>query len=65
MAYTAAAKRAQANYEKRSVRQLNIKFYPKNDSEYKWVKAQPNVQEYVRGLIRKDMERARAEQVEM
>lgn len=57
-----ARKRANAKYAREKVRQVGIKFYPAEADVYEWVKAQDNVQGYVKALIRADMERARGEQ---
>ena len=40
---------------------MGLKFYPAESDIYEWVKAQDNVQGYVKSLIRADMERARGE----
>ena len=53
---TAAQKRATAKYRAQRVKQLNVKFFPKDAALYEHAKAQPNVGEYVRSLIRRDME---------
>lgn len=50
-----AQKRATAKYRSKSVRQLNIKFFPKDAALYEHAKSKPNVGEYIRGLIRRDM----------
>lgn len=54
-------KRATASYRKRSVKQLVIRFYPNDDDEnmYKWLKAQNNTTEYIKSLIREDMNNER------
>lgn len=57
-----ARKRANAKYAKEKVRQVGLKFYPAESDIYEWVKAQDNVQGYVKALIRADMERARGGQ---
>ena len=56
-------KRATAAYRKRSVKQLVIRFYPNDDDEnmYKWLKAQNNTTEYIKSLIREDMNNERPE----
>lgn len=56
-----ARKRANAKYAREKVRQVGLKFYPAEADIYEWVKAQDNVQGYVKSLIRTDMERARGE----
>lgn len=54
-------KRATAAYRKRSVKQLVIRFYPNDDDEsmYTWLKEQDNTTEYIKRLIRKDMNNER------
>lgn len=54
-------KRATAAYRKRSVKQLVIRFYPNDDDEnmYRWLKAQNNTTEYIKSLIREDMNNER------
>lgn len=54
-------KRATAAYRKRSVKQLVIRFYQNDDDEnmYKWLKAQNNTTEYIKSLIREDMNNER------
>lgn len=54
-------KRATAAYRKRSVKQLVIRFYPNDDDQdmYTWLKAQNNTTEYIKSLIREDMNNER------
>ena len=54
-------KRATAAYRKRSVKQLVIRFYPNDDDQdmYTWLKAQNNTTEYIKNLIREDMNNER------
>ena len=54
-------KRATAAYRKRSVKQLVIRFYPNDDDEsmYAWLKEQNNTTEYIKSLIREDMNNER------
>ena len=56
-----AQKRATAAYRKRSVKQLVIRFYPNDDDQdmYTWLKAQNNTTEYIKSLIREDMNNER------
>lgn len=56
---TEAQRRATSSYRKRSVKQLVIRFYPNEDDEsiYKWLKEQNNTTEYIKSLIRDDMNR--------
>ena len=53
---TDAQKRASAKYRREKVRQVGISFYPAEADLYEWVKAQPNMSGYIKGLIRDDME---------
>lgn len=54
-------KRATAAYRKRAVKQLVIRFYPNDNDEsmYTWLKEQDNTTEYIKSLIRKDMNNER------
>lgn len=52
---TESQKRALAKYRSASVKQLNIKFFPKDKELYGFAKSQPNVGEYIRSLIRNDI----------
>ena len=56
---TEAQRRATSSYRKRSVKQLVIRFYPNDGDEsiYKWLKEQDNTTEYIKDLIREDMNR--------
>ena len=56
---TEAQRRATSSYRKRSVKQLVIRFYPNEGDEriYKWLKEQDNTTEYIKDLIREDMNR--------
>lgn len=51
-----AQKRASAKYVKNNVKQLIVRFYPGDEDLYAWAKSQPLISEYLRGLIRADME---------
>lgn len=59
MAYSEAMRRAQAEYRRKSVKQISVRFYPDTMELYEWAKAQGNAQAYVRELIRADMEARR------
>ncbi|WP_444329122.1 hypothetical protein [Paratractidigestivibacter sp.] len=59
MALTDAQKRANAKYARDKVKQVGVKFYPADEGLYEWVKSRGNVQGYIKGLIRADMERER------
>lgn len=56
---TEAQKRANAAYRKKSVKQLTMRFYPSDEDEamYAWLKSQENTTEYLKALIRADMEK--------
>ena len=61
-----AQKRANAAYRKKSVKQLTMRFYPNEADEemYAWLKSQENTTEYLKALIRADMESRREEEEE-
>ena len=59
MAYSEAMRRAQAEYRRKSVKQISVRFYPDTADLYEWAKAQGNAQAYIRDLIRADMEARR------
>lgn len=54
---TEAQRRATSAYRKKSVKQLTIRFYPNDEDEimYTWLKNQGNTTEYIKSLIRQDM----------
>lgn len=52
-----AQKRASERYRKKSVRQFLLRFYPADVELWEWLQEQPQKQEYLRRLIRQDMER--------
>ena len=56
MASTEAQRRASAKYRQRNVKCQTISFYPQHMELYEWLRAQPNRNEYMRELIRKDMQ---------
>lgn len=64
MATSEAQKRASLNYQKKSVRQLSVKFFPDDEELWEHVQAQPNKNGYVKSLIRADMERTAQNAVE-
>lgn len=61
---TEAQKRANAAYRKKSVKQLTMRFYPNDEDEemYAWLKSQENTTEYLKALVRADMESRREEE---
>ena len=56
---TEAQKRANAKYVKEKVKRKTISFYPVERDILEWADAQGNVNGYIKGLIREDMERRR------
>ena len=63
---TEAQKRANAAYRKKSVKQLTMRFYPNEADEemYAWLKSQENTTEYLKALVRADMESRREDEEE-
>ncbi len=57
MATSEAQKRANARYQKQSVRQMSLKFAPPEYDLLNWIKAQGNASGYLKGLVRADMAR--------
>lgn len=53
-----AQKRANAKYRREKIKQLSVQFYPDNYELYDFAKTHGNVSEYIRQLIRQDMERS-------
>lgn len=55
-----AQKRANAAYRKKSVKQLTVRFYPGDEDEamYAWLKSRENTTEYIKALVRADMEKS-------
>lgn len=55
---TEAQRRALSNYRKKT-KSIVVRFYPKESDEemYAWLKSQENTTEYLKGLVRADMER--------
>lgn len=56
MATSEAQKRALNEYRKRNVRSFNLKFYPSDADILEWFEEQPNKAQYLKELIRRDME---------
>ena len=56
-----AQKKANAKYRRENVKQVVVRFYPGEEDAavYTHLKAQPRMGEYIKRLIREDMERAR------
>lgn len=57
---TDAQRRAQNKYQKK-IKQLIIKFYPKEEDQelYEWIKSQESINAYIKGLVIQDMENRR------
>lgn len=56
MAETDAQRKANLKYKKESTKTISVTFFPKDMDLYNHAKAQPNKAEYIRELIRRDME---------
>ena len=56
MAQTPAQRTAALKYRKASTKTFLLTFYPKDMDIYEHLQSQPNKAEYLRELIRKDME---------
>ena len=56
-----AQKRASAKYIREKVNVFQVRFYPNDITEWEWLQKQPNKNEYIRSLIREDMERRASE----
>lgn len=59
MSETPAQRRASEKYKAKAVRQLNVRFFPKDHDAYEYAKSKPKISEYIIGLIRADMEAPR------
>ena len=57
MAASDAQKRANAKYLREKVKTLTLRFYPQHTDLWEHLREQPNQQEYIRELIRRDIER--------
>lgn len=53
---TDAQGRATNRYRKEKVRQFNLKFFPADEDLYRWLAEQPRRNQYLKDLIRADME---------
>lgn len=51
-----AQKRATAAYRKKHVKQLTMRFYPGEEDLYEFIKSQPQINAYLKELVRKDMQ---------
>ena len=58
MAVSEAQKRANEKYRKENVRQVAVRFYPPDHDLYDFVKTKSSMGEYIKALIRADMERS-------
>lgn len=59
MAQSEAQRRANSEYRKRNVRAFNLKFFPADKDLLDWFESQPQKAQYLKDLIRQDMERNR------
>ena len=59
MATYDSQKRANNEYRKRNVRAFNLKFYPGDSDILGWFEDQPNKAQYLKELIRHDMQAAK------
>lgn len=57
MPQTEAQKRAQENYRKKSTKSFLVKFFPADMELYEWLQSKELRNQYVKRLIREDMER--------
>ncbi|MDD6651312.1 MAG: hypothetical protein PUE49_03835 [Eggerthellales bacterium] len=55
-----AQKRASAKYEAQNVRRVTVKFYPSEEDLWEYLELQSNRMGYIKSLIRRDLENARA-----
>lgn len=55
MSQSDAQRKANNEYRKRNVRTFNLKFFPADKELLEWFESQPNKAQYLKGLIRKDM----------
>ena len=53
---TEAQRRASAKYKAKAVKQISLKFFPKDHDVFDFAKSKPRTTEYIIGLIRADME---------
>lgn len=51
-----AQKRANNEYRKRSVKTYTLKFFPGDADLYEWLQQQENKAQYLKDLMREDME---------
>ena len=52
---TDAQRKALNNYRKKSTKQIVLRFYPGEEEMYEFIKTQPNVTAYLKGLVEEDM----------
>lgn len=55
MSQSDAQRKANNEYRKRNVRTFNLKFFPADKELLEWFESQPNKAQYLKELIRKDM----------
>lgn len=55
---TEAQKRAKNKYQREHVKTFTLRFFPNGEDEelYAWLKAQPKMAQYVKQLIKSDMD---------
>ncbi len=58
MGVSDAQKRADAKYKREKTHQLAIRFFPKDEPLWEYLQRQPRKAEYIKRLIREDMESA-------
>lgn len=59
MAMSEAQKRANLKYQKEKTKQIAIRFSPQEMDVYDFIRSQPNIAGYIKGLVREDMGRGR------
>lgn len=52
-----ATKKAVAKYQKEKTKQIGLRFFPADMDLYDHIKSQENVNGYIKGLVRADMEK--------
>lgn len=50
-----AQKRASAKYQKEKTKLLSVRFSPLEMDMLDYIKSQPNISQYIKGLVRADM----------
>ena len=65
MTQTDAQKKAALKYKTANVHQFALPFFPKDEDLWRHLQAQPRKAEYLRELIRDDLEKVRAKSCEL